>query len=71
MCPLPPSPHLPRLPPPLPPPTEDLLNEAVHAAAAQRLVRPHDFVVCLKSVRGNSVVKVVQVRGVLPCCVLV
>lgn len=60
--------HTPATPPPLThththlPPADDLLNEAVHAAAAQRLVRPNDFVVCLKSVRGNMMVKVVQVR---------
>jgi hypothetical protein len=28
----------------------------------QRLVKPNDYVVCLKSVKGSMVVKVVQVR---------
>ncbi|KAL4459021.1 hypothetical protein ABPG75_013886 [Micractinium tetrahymenae] len=42
--------------------SDDLLNEAVYAACSQRLVKPNDFVVCLKSVRGNMMVKVVQVN---------
>lgn len=43
--------------------SDDLMNEAVAAAYQQRLVKAHDFVVCLKSVRGNMQVKVVQVNG--------
>lgn len=58
-CPLPP--HSPP-PPQLHHPTaEDLINEAVQAAFLQRLVQPHQFVVVMKSVRGNMMVKVVQV----------
>lgn len=54
------SPHPPTHPPT--PPADELLDEAVCAAVVQRLVKPNDFVVCLKSVRGNMMVKVVQVR---------
>jgi hypothetical protein len=43
------------------PPAEDLISEAVCAAHTQRLVKPGDYVVCLKSVKGSMVVKVVQV----------
>lgn len=46
---------------PFPYAAEDLISEAVCAAHVQRLVKPGDYVVCLKSVKGSMVVKVVQV----------
>lgn len=42
--------------------SEDLISEAICAAHMQRLVKPNDYVVCLKSVKGSMVVKVVQVN---------
>lgn len=47
----------------LPAPAEDLIHEAVAAAVSQRLVKPLQYVVVMKSVRGNMMVKVVQVNG--------
>lgn len=43
--------------------SEDLINEAVCAAFLQKLVKPLQYVVVLRSVRGNQMVKVVQVSS--------
>lgn len=37
---------------------EDLINEAVCAAFLQKLVKPLQYVVVLRSVRGNQMVRI-------------
>ena len=43
--------------------SEGLLGDAVEAAHKQKLVKPHDYVVCILSQQGSLVVKVVQVNA--------
>ena len=47
---------------------ENMLQEAVTAAARRHLVRPHDHVVCVMSIKDSLVVKVVTLDSIGARC---
>lgn len=48
--------------------TDNMLQDAVTAAAKRGLVRPHDHVVCVMSIKDSLVVKVVTMDGIGARC---
>ena len=48
--------------------TDNMLQDAVTAAANQGLVRPNDHVVCVMSIKDSLVVKVVTMDGIGARC---
>ena len=47
---------------------DNMLQDAVTAAANRGLVHPNDHVVCVMSIKDSLVVKVVTMDGIGACC---